>query len=67
MNAAAVVSDGGVVLAGYTRGSWDGMAPEGGEDFAAAKLNSAGDVIWRKQVKQDGRMMRMRTFRIYTN
>lgn len=64
MNAAAVLSDGGVVFAGYTKGSWNDMASQGQEDFAAAKLNSGGTVIWRKQVRQGGRMMRIRQLEI---
>lgn len=51
MRAVATVSGGGVVLAGHTDGDWNGASPEGGIDFAAVRLDSAGTVIWRWKVK----------------
>lgn len=51
MSAAAALGDGGVVFAGFSSGTWNGVASVGGADFAAAKLDSAGSVIWRMKVK----------------
>lgn len=47
---AAAVSDGGVVAAGYTNGTWNGQ-PGSETDFAAVKLDSDGDVAWTWQVR----------------
>lgn len=41
--------DGSIVLAGYTRGDWDGQNA-GEADFAAIKLDAEGNEIWRLQV-----------------
>lgn len=46
----AAVTDGGVVMAGYTSGDW-GAASQGLRDFATVKLDSAGKVLWRRQVR----------------
>lgn len=53
MKAAAAVRDGGVVLAGFTLGSWNAVNSKERADFAAAKLNSDGTVIWRWQVRNN--------------
>ena len=45
----ASVSDGSVVLAGYTKGAWIG-ANDGSYDFAAVKLDAEGTEVWRWQV-----------------
>lgn len=51
LHAAASGPDGSVVLAGETRGDWDGIN-KGSNDFAAVKLNSSdGKVIWSWQVR----------------
>lgn len=47
----AAVGDGGVVLSGFVDGTWGAGGSQGLFDFAAAKLNGAGIVIWRWQVK----------------
>lgn len=48
--AAAAVED-GVVLAGSTNREWSGVdSAFGEEDFAAVKLNTDGDEVWRWQV-----------------
>lgn len=52
MSATAAVADGGVIMVGNTDGNWNGVASQGGADFAAVKLGSAGTVIWRWQVKR---------------
>eukprot|EP00904_Undaria_pinnatifida_P006344 jgi/Undpi1/283/HiC_scaffold_1.g00279.m1 len=44
----ASVSDGSVVLAGYTKGAWIG-ANDGSYDFAAVKLDAEGTEVWRWQ------------------
>lgn len=54
------MTDGGVVLAGFSNGNWNGVASRGYADFAAAKLDSAGGVVWRWQVKY-GNTIRMVT------
>ena len=41
---------GSVILAGSTTGVW-GEAHVGSEDFAASKLDAAGNLIWTWQVK----------------
>lgn len=48
----AATEDGGVVFAGFTKGDWIGVnANEDFEDFAAVKLDSEGDEVWRYQVR----------------
>lgn len=47
---AAAVADGGVVVTGYYNGTWNGETSSGETDFAAVKLDSDGDVVWRWQV-----------------
>lgn len=42
--------DGSVVLAGVTAGPWRGSHAGGAFDFAAVKLDSSGDEVWRWQV-----------------
>lgn len=51
----AAVGDGSVVMAGSTEGSWN-EDNEGGDDFAAVKLDSNGSVVWKWQV--DPRLLR---------
>ncbi|CAN0111305.1 unnamed protein product [Ascophyllum nodosum] len=46
---AAAVADGGVVVAGWSNGTWNGVESIGDADFAAIKLDSDGDVVWRWQ------------------
>ena len=48
-NAAALTHNNSVVLAGYTYGNWNGNV--GGGDFAAVKLDSEGNELWRWQVR----------------
>lgn len=51
MMTASDLDDGGVVAAGFYNGtSWDGEVSSGLADFAAVKLDSAGNVVWRWQV-----------------
>lgn len=52
MYAAVALSDGGVVLGGYFKGAWNEVVAEGEHDFAAVKLDTAGTLVWRWQVKQ---------------
>lgn len=49
--AAAGVSDGGVVAAGYSNGTWNSEDGWGQLDFAAVKLDSDGNVAWIWQVR----------------
>lgn len=42
--------DGSVVLAGVTTGTWSDSYIGGTYDFAAVKLDSSGDEVWRWQV-----------------
>lgn len=49
MKAAATFDDGAVVLAGYTSGDWH-TRTNGGDDFAAIKLDTDGSVLWKWQV-----------------
>lgn len=44
-----MMEDESIILGGYTEGEWAG-ANAGGSDFAAVKLSSEGEVIWRWQV-----------------
>ncbi|CAN0028156.1 unnamed protein product [Pylaiella littoralis] len=48
---AVATDDGGVVVGGYTTGTYNGVASEGLEDFVALKLDSDGNVEW---IWQDG-------------
>ncbi|CAN0076073.1 unnamed protein product [Pylaiella littoralis] len=48
LEGAAVGQDGGVVLAGSTFGNWDGIS-SGANDFAAVKLDSDGNMLWKWQ------------------
>ena len=41
--------DGSVILAGHTKGAWNGPN-DGSNDFAAVKLDANGTVVWRWQV-----------------
>lgn len=52
MLGAAAVSDGGVVVPGHSYGTWAGIPSRGSHDFAAVKLDAAGNVIWRWKVKK---------------
>lgn len=45
-----VGSNGSIYLAGFTAGDWAG-SNAGLDDFAAAKLDSDGNEIWRWQVR----------------
>ncbi|CAM9819697.1 unnamed protein product [Scytosiphon promiscuus] len=45
-SSAAATDDGGVVLAGYSNGTFNGVASEGLTDFLAVKLDADGDVEW---------------------
>lgn len=65
MRAATAMRDGGVVVAGYFDGTWNGVASQGRADFAAVKLGSAGTVIWRWQVKQCSKTTRTLFFQGY--
>lgn len=47
--AAAAASDGGVFLAGSTSGNWS-TTVAGGSDFAVAKIDSDGTLVWAWQV-----------------
>lgn len=49
--AAAATDDGGVVVAGYSNGTIDGVVSEGSSDFLAVKLDADGVEEWRWQVK----------------
>ena len=49
VSAAVVGHDDSIVLAGYSSGSWSGIAP-GGADFTAVKLDADGIELWRWQV-----------------
>ncbi|CAM9508827.1 unnamed protein product [Ascophyllum nodosum] len=49
LRCAAAVDDGGVVVAGMSNGTWNGVESIGDADFAAIKLDSDGDVVWRWQ------------------
>ncbi|CAN0417589.1 unnamed protein product, partial [Pylaiella littoralis] len=51
LRCAVATDDGGVVVGGYTYGTYDGVASEGPEDFVALKLDSDGNVEW---IWQDG-------------
>lgn len=46
---AAAGEDGSVFLAGYTSGDWT-ETNLGAYDYAAVKLDSNGEVVWRMQV-----------------
>lgn len=48
--ASAMGPDGSVVLAGVTTGTWSDSFVGGTFDFAAVKLDSNGDEVWRWQV-----------------
>lgn len=51
MRAASALDDGGVIVAGYYNGTgWDGAISSRLSDFAAVKLDSDGEVVWRWQV-----------------
>ena len=45
----SVAGDGSVVVVGYTGGEWNATLG-GGEDFAAFRLDSTGEVLWKFQV-----------------
>ena len=45
-----MAGDGSVVLAGASSGNWSGLN-RGGQDFAAVKIDSDGNEIWRWQVR----------------
>ena len=45
------MADGGVVVAGMSNGTWNEVESIGDADFAAIKLDSDGDVVWRWQVE----------------
>ena len=47
---AAVVFNGSYVFAGSTQGDWGG-ASAGGFDWAAFKVDTQGDILWRWQVR----------------
>lgn len=49
ISAAAAGDDGSVVLVGSTFGNWS-ATNKGDADYAAVKLDSDGDVMWRLQV-----------------
>lgn len=50
--AAAIGNDGSVVMAGYTEGNWSttNAGDLGTRDFAAAKIDADGVLIWKWQV-----------------
>lgn len=50
LNASVMVTDGSVVLAGWTLGNWDGTNA-GSYDCAAVKLDVDGNVLWKWQVR----------------
>lgn len=50
MFGAAETSDGSIILCGYTEGNWT-AAIQGDYDYAVVKLDSNGEVVWRRQVK----------------
>lgn len=50
-DAATMGLDGSVVLAGYTAGDW-AAENQGGNDFAAVKLDADGTLLWQWQVTQ---------------
>lgn len=52
MFAAAAVRNDGVVVAGYSNGTWNGDVSKGLEDFVALKVDTAGTVFWECQVFQ---------------
>lgn len=52
-NCVAVGKDGSAVLAGFSRGAWDGFI-SGSQDFAAVKIDSDGSELWKWQVKRSG-------------
>lgn len=53
--AVALADDGSAVLAGYTKGDWDGTNI-GDEDFAAMGLDgSDGTLLWEWQVRRGRR------------
>lgn len=49
MAGAAAGDDGSMILVGYVGGSW-ASTHQGSRDFAAAKLDSNGTVVWTWQV-----------------
>lgn len=58
----AIQSDGTILLAGYTAGSWDGSNAGSSEafspkDFAAVMLAANGTELWRYQVGIYRRML----------
>ncbi|CAN0006742.1 unnamed protein product, partial [Sphacelaria rigidula] len=48
LQAAAMASDGSVLLAGYSDGVWEG-SNQGGIDLAVVKLSADGEVEWKRQ------------------
>lgn len=51
LQAASIVEDDCVVLAGSTSGSWNATNVEEYDDFAAVKLDASGKEMWRWQVQ----------------
>lgn len=49
---AAALEDGGVVVAGSTNGTWNGVTSLGEFDFVAVKLDSEGTMEWDWQVSE---------------
>lgn len=65
MDGAAAVSDGGVVLTGYSSGPWGGISSSGSTDFAAVKLDAAGNVSWRWKANDVLEILIIRPFQLY--
>lgn len=47
-----VGQDGGVVLVGYSTGTWGDELDQGEEDFVVVKLDGEGSELWRWQVRR---------------
>lgn len=52
MDGVAAMSVGGVVAVGQFAGTWNGVVSPGVNAFAAVRLDSDGDAVWRWQVNQ---------------